>query len=68
MEKEKQPDSDLRDVCDGVYDAVNKDGMPRGDQPETDPLQSNLPEGLRRERKGPLDKNAGRHGESKKSP
>jgi hypothetical protein len=63
---ETQSVSDLRDVKDGVYDAVNGDGLPRGDQPETDPSQPNLPEGLRRERKGPLDKDSGRHEEISK--
>ena len=60
-ERTKQSRSDLRDTKDGVYDAVNREGLPRGDQPETDPLEPNLPEGLRRERKGPLDKDTGRH-------
>lgn len=57
---ETQAQEDLRDIQDGVYDAVNEDGLPRGDQPETQPLQPNLPEGLRRERKGPVNVSTGR--------
>lgn len=56
-----QPKSDLTDNRDGAYDAVNTEGLPQSDQPEENPPQPNLPEGLRRERKGPLNKNTGRN-------
>jgi hypothetical protein len=50
MEKERQSASALRDKHGGVIDPVNE--KPDGNWP--------LPEGLERERKGPLNKDTGR--------
>ncbi len=50
MNKESQSGSDLRDKRGGAFDTVNE--SPDGNSP--------LPEGLERERKGPLNKDTGR--------
>ena len=60
MDDKKQATSDLRDTRGGAYDA---DPAERAKEEQGAPSSNSgpaTPEGLRRERKGPLNKNTGR--------